>query len=84
MRRAVFAPAAMRDLERLDAAVRTRVVKAVRRLADSGRGDLKALHGDLAGRFRLRVGEWRVFLGAFGQTGEIEVLRVIHRSDAYR
>jgi mRNA-degrading endonuclease RelE of RelBE toxin-antitoxin system len=40
-----------------------------------------ALQGELAGKFRLRVGEYRVI---FIRTRDgIEVQRVLHRSSAY-
>jgi mRNA-degrading endonuclease RelE of RelBE toxin-antitoxin system len=49
---------------------------------DSGEGDVKALAGEWQGYFRLRVGEYRVMFTMI--PGEITVVRVRHRSAAYR
>jgi mRNA-degrading endonuclease RelE of RelBE toxin-antitoxin system len=59
-----------------------RVLTALHRYAETGRGDVKALEGDLAGLLRLHVGGYRVL---FDETGEsIFVHRVRNRRDAYR
>ena len=56
-----------------------RIVAVVRAFANEQRGDIKKLKGsDL---WRLRVGDWRVFLKV-GPT-EIEVVEVTDRQDAY-
>ena len=60
---------------------RERVLNAVDRFAASGVGDIRALGGPWHGRFRLRVGRWRVI---FRQDDGIVVLRVLHRREAYR
>jgi mRNA interferase RelE/StbE len=38
-----------------------RIVRALETFAATGRGDIKSLKGALKGRYRLRVGKWRVF-----------------------
>jgi len=50
--------------------------------ATSGRGDIKALKGALKGRYRLRVGKWRVFF-TLGPPGSIVVSEIDNRGQAY-
>jgi len=59
-----------------------RIVRALESLAVTGLGDVKALKGALKGRYRLRVGKWRVFL-TFDQPGSITVVDVDNRGQAY-
>jgi mRNA interferase RelE/StbE len=57
------------------------ILAALHRFAESGEGDVKALSGreDL----RLRIGDYRLFfISAAADT--LEILRVLHRSVAYR
>jgi mRNA-degrading endonuclease RelE of RelBE toxin-antitoxin system len=39
-----------------------RIIRALETFAAAGYGDVKALKGALKGRYRLRVGKWRIFL----------------------
>lgn len=71
------------DLDSLSHRVRERVLASVRRLAETGHGDLSKLRGREA-EWRLRVGDWRVRLTFIGDSRTIEVLRVQHRREAYR
>jgi len=59
-----------------------RIVRALESLAVTGLGDVKALKGALKGRYRLRVGKWRVFL-TFNRPGSITVVDVDNRGQAY-
>ncbi|MCC6736944.1 MAG: type II toxin-antitoxin system RelE/ParE family toxin [Bauldia sp.] len=71
---------AARDLARLPADVRRRIVTKLDQYAATGAGDVTQLKGDIA--FRLRVGDCRV---VFEQTATaITVLAVAHRRDVYR
>jgi mRNA-degrading endonuclease RelE of RelBE toxin-antitoxin system len=66
----------------LDKPVALRVKLAVERFAAIGVGDVKRLKGTKPPEFRLRVGAYRVrFQSA---PGVILILRVLHRSEAYR
>lgn len=47
-----------------------RIIRALEGFAASGLGDVKALKGALKGRYRLRVGKWRIFFG-LDQPGSI-------------
>jgi mRNA-degrading endonuclease RelE of RelBE toxin-antitoxin system len=51
-------------------------------LAETGRGDVKALKGPLKGRYRLRVGKWRIFFG-LDQPDRIVVSDIDNRGQAY-
>jgi mRNA-degrading endonuclease RelE of RelBE toxin-antitoxin system len=59
-----------------------RILQALEALATTGRGDVKALKGALDGRYRLRVGKWRVFF-SFHPPGHITVLDIDNRGQAY-
>ena len=70
-------------MRRLEAPVRRRVSAAVDRLAYSRRGDVQRVRG-VTGEWRLRVGDWRVFLNFDGREKRILILRIRHRREAYR
>ena len=78
----VYRPAAQRELNRMDRTEAERVVRALEGFAAAGRGDVKALKGALKGRYRLRVGKWRVFF-RFDPSGTIVVTGVDNRGQAY-
>lgn len=91
----IIAPAARRDLRRLDQQTAQRVLLAIRRYAETGQGDVRQL--EARSEWRLRVGDWRVLFEARHETraadpsspGEIqvwviEILRVLPRGRAYR
>jgi mRNA-degrading endonuclease RelE of RelBE toxin-antitoxin system len=66
----------------MDSAEAARVVRALEALADSGRGDVKALRGALKGQYRLRVGKWRTFFRLDGPS-RIVVIDIDNRGQAY-
>jgi mRNA-degrading endonuclease RelE of RelBE toxin-antitoxin system len=59
-----------------------RVLDALEAFAADGRGDVKALKGPLKGRYRRRVGKWRVFF-SLDQPGTVAVTDVDNRGQAY-
>ena len=74
-----YTPAARRDLRRLDAQVRARVLAAIERVATNDpRTDIRKLAG--ADEHRLRVGDWRV---RFRRDAASRELRVLPRGRAY-
>jgi len=81
IRRVVFRPAAVRDLERLDRLVQARIDAALVRYAATGHGDVKSLK-DRPGEFRLRVGKWRIFF-SLEPPDLIRVLGIDNRGEAY-
>jgi mRNA-degrading endonuclease RelE of RelBE toxin-antitoxin system len=59
-----------------------RVIRAMEGFAAAGLGDVKALKGALKGRYRLRVGKWRMFF-SLDQPGNVVVTDVDNRGQAY-
>lgn len=59
-----------------------RLLAAFARYVETGSGDVKRLHG--VADYRLRVGDWRIRFRRNVTEGWVEVLRVSHRSNAYR
>jgi mRNA interferase RelE/StbE len=57
------------------------IFSTLSRFAESGVGDVKALHG--RADLRLRAGDYRIFFARTGRDA-IEIRRVRHRKDAYR
>jgi mRNA interferase RelE/StbE len=75
---------AVRILHRLDKPTRDRILEAVRGLVENGTGDVKTLHGEGTGRYRLRVGGWRVIFDRDDDAHVITVVRLGPRGDVYR
>jgi mRNA interferase RelE/StbE len=81
--RVEITPPARRDLRRLDAPVRRRVLDALDRLVgDPPTGDVVKLQG--RDEHRLRVGDWRVLIRLDHEQFAIHVLRMLPRGRAYR
>lgn len=75
---------AQRDLRRLDAPIRRRVLSALDDLvADPPRGDVARLTGR-DDEWRLRVGDWRVRFTRLADQQLVVVQRVLPRGRAYR
>lgn len=70
------------DVRRLDKPSAMRVFQGLLRYIRASDGDVRALQGDLAGRYRLRIGNYRVCFTRTGHTLQIHWVR--HRSNAYR
>ena len=74
---------ARKQYDSLDGTVRERIKKALRRLADTGAGDVKRLMG-VKGReilLRLRVGDYRIVFK--DETDAIRVIQIFHRGKGY-
>jgi len=83
MKRAlVYRPAAQRELDRIQRSDAERIVRALEVFADTGYGDVKALKGAMKGRYRLRVGKWRIFF-RLDQPGSVVVIDLDNRGQAY-
>ncbi len=76
-----WAARASREISALDREVARRIVTGVERFAETEHGDTKRLQG-AGGIARLRVGDWRILFE--NSPGGIRILRVLHRSEAYR
>jgi mRNA interferase RelE/StbE len=80
-----FDEQALDDLRGLDAAVRHRVRKKLEWLAE--RADqvrLDPLRDELAGLFKLRVGDWRLVLGRDEERRLVVVHAIAHRRHIYK
>lgn len=70
------------DVRRLDRPTAMRIFDGVLHYARTGGGDVAPLHGDMAGSFRLRLGDYRVLFAL--QDNVMRIFGVRHRSEAYR
>ena len=71
----------VKDLKRLDAGAQVRILAALERFAAAGEGDVRRLHGEFAGSYRLRVGKWRVFVRLDG--ANVIAYQIDNRGEAY-
>ena len=78
----VYKHSAQRELGGMDHSDAERIIRALEAFAASSRGDVKALKGAMKGRYRLRVGKWRVFF-SLDQADTIVVTSVDNRGQAY-
>ena len=78
-------PAAARDLQKLDANIGRRILARLRWLAQNF-DDIRpeALSGELAGLFKLRVGDYRVVYEVLHRERAIVIHMIGHRRDVYR
>jgi mRNA interferase RelE/StbE len=74
-------PRARKDLVRLDAEIRERVIDAVDRLSEDQSG-IRRLEGYKPPLFRMRVGDWRILFTIDASVATIQ--RVLPRDKAYR
>ena len=70
------------DVRTLDRPTAMRLFEGILRFARGGAGDVNALHGELAGAFRLRLGDYRVLFTL--DDDAMHIFGVRHRSEAYR
>ncbi|MEW6541238.1 MAG: type II toxin-antitoxin system RelE/ParE family toxin [Bacillota bacterium] len=76
---------ALRQLKALDRPVQKRVKVAIERHLKHfpPRGDILKLEG-MEGKFRLRVGDWRVTFRYQFSERQVHIAEVVHRSQVYR
>lgn len=80
----VLAPAAVRQLRKLDPAARRRVQAAIELLADNPRPPAAKRLVNFAGEWRVRVGDYRIVYDIEDGTLTVLVLTAGHRRDIYR
>jgi mRNA interferase RelE/StbE len=73
---------ARNELRAIERQTAIRILHALTEYGDSGAGDVRMLTGEWQGHFRLRVGDYRVIFTI--SKDEITIIRVRHRSEAYR
>lgn len=75
--------AALADLDSLDRTIAKRVVEKVEWLGDNFNSVVPdPLHGDLAGLYKFRIGNYRAIYAI--RNGIVYIEAVKHRSEAYR
>ena len=78
-------PKARKELDRLPSKDKTLVEKRILALAENPRPvGCKPLAGELAGLFRVRVGDYRIIYQIQDDMLVVLVIRVRHRKNAYR
>lgn len=70
------------DVRSLDRSTAMRIFDGILHYARTGGGDVTPLHGDMAGSFRLRLGDYRVLFAL--EDNVMRIFGVRHRSQAYR
>jgi mRNA interferase RelE/StbE len=79
MKTVSYTTSATRQLRKLPAEIRERIIDKLQRYAESGAGDVKALSGQPGAR--LRIGDYRVI---FVEVVDVISVRAVgHRSDIY-
>jgi mRNA interferase RelE/StbE len=81
MAEVTFTRRAMRDLDRLDPAIRRRILAKLRELAGEPLASAKKLTDPRIGTFRWRIGDYRAIFDIEEET--VVVLRVGDRKDIY-
>lgn len=79
----VWTRSAQADLLQIDQQTALGILRAIAGYLESQQGDVRGLSGRWAGYRRLRVGEWRVVFRELLHH-RIEIIRIRHRSEAYR
>lgn len=80
--RFVWPDSARSELRAIDRETTSRILRGPTEYFESGKGDLRALAGEWRGYFRLRIGDYRIIMAIAPE--EITLMRVRHRSEAYR
>ncbi len=78
----VYTRRAVKDIQKLEQSVKSRIGKALLRFAADPLKHSKQLTNPTLGTFRFRVGDYRVIFDLDGD--QIVILRVGHRSDIYK
>jgi len=80
--RLVYTHRSIKDIDGLDAAVKQRIGKTLKRFERNPLAHAEPLKQSELGSYRFRIGDYRVIFDLNGQ--EIVVLRVGHRRDIYK
>jgi mRNA interferase RelE/StbE len=85
MYRVRLTKSAAKDYRSVETALAKRLAKAFEMLEQNPRQhpNIKALKGELAGRYRYRVGDYRVVYRIDDDTAEVIILLIKHRREVY-
>lgn len=82
-----FKKKAIKALNQMDQPTKQRIRKAIEGLTCTPpKGDIKPMQGYIDGRYRLRVGQYRIIY-RYDQTGAVEILLILDigaRGDIYK
>lgn len=81
-----FLPAAKKELASLDKAIQIHLKEKIELLAENPallQNNIKALKGTFAGKFRLRVRDYRVIFQVVEEKVLILIVRIGHRKEVY-
>ena len=82
-----YSKSSLKFLAKLDVKIVNRIRSAIEKLTlNPPEGDIKVLQGESDGKFRLRVGSWRVIY-KYDSNGEVEILLILdigNRGDIYK
>ena len=81
--RAIVSKPARKELEDIPLKQRAKIMSAIQAFILTGRGDIETIK-PFVGEYRLRVSEWRVRFSLDAARGELVVLHILNRRDAYR
>ena len=87
MYKLLFLTSAKKEFKKLDSVAQKLIKEKLILLSkdpDSVKNNIKALHGEYKGKFRLRVGDYRVVLQKRDDTLIITIISVGHRKDIYK
>jgi mRNA-degrading endonuclease RelE of RelBE toxin-antitoxin system len=70
------------DVRTIDRETAMRLFEGVLRFSRTGSGDVNTLHGEMAGAFRLRIGDYRMLFTL--EDGSVRIFGLRHRSEACR
>lgn len=76
-----FSPRARKDFMEMDRQTKERIKEAVEGIPL--KGDIKKLRG-FEGRFRLRVGDWRILYSLYKKERKVVITEILPRKEAYR
>ena len=79
----VWEPSARADLRRVEQPQTLAILRALTRFVRGQGGEVKKLTDDVQGRYRLRVGDYRI-LFTFEDRDTLHIFSVENRKDAYR
>jgi mRNA interferase RelE/StbE len=81
-----FLPSAKKELKKLDFVIQKQVKEKIILLAtdpEKLKNNIKALKGEYNGKFRLRIGSYRVVFQIVEEQVVIIVIRIGHRKEVY-
>ena len=80
--RILYKASVRRDLKKIDQKHIGRILREIRSVLGNNPTSGEPLHGDFAGLYKLRIGDYRIIYAILER--DVLVLRIRHRSKAYQ